>query len=265
MSKVIAQKIVERLAANDIRSILQCFHFGVERVDAAMGEGLARGSVHEIFLAHPKDVTSAFGFTLALALRAAATKSILICQQDFLDTEAGDINAAGLNEMGVDPLRVILVRARDAEGILRAGEQAARCAALGAVVIVPWGEAKILNFTASRRLSLAAAKSSVPIFMLRAGAKPSQSAASTRWSIRSAPSRALEANAPGFPAFDLTLLRHRGGVAGHVWRVEWDRERQSFQDCQLNDDAQVSGPMVSVSQHGQAASAADQIAWRAAG
>lgn len=110
---------------------------------------------------------------------------------------------------------------QDAEGVLRAGEQAARCAALGAIVMATWGEAKILNFTTSRRLALAASKSNVPVFIPRAAAKPSQSAAATRWSVRSAPSRPLEATAPGCPAFDVTLLRHRGGMAGQSWRVEW--------------------------------------------
>lgn len=238
------------------------FNFGDERVDDALGQGLVCGSVHEIFLSRPKDAATALGFAIALALRAADTKSILISQQDFLDGEVGAINAAGMNEMGIDPSRIILVRARDAEGALRAGEQAARCAALGAVVIEVWGEPKILNFTASRRLSMAAAKSNVPIFILRPAAKPSQSAASTRWSVGSAPSGKLEGNAPGLPAFDLTLLRHRGGTAGHVWRVEWDRDQKRFRDRPLGDLAQVSGAMVSVSRDRQAASPAYQYAWR---
>lgn len=265
MSKAISQKIADRQTANDIEPLTQRFNFGVERIDEALGNGLVRGGVHEMFLARPKDVTSAFGFTLALALRAAATKSIFICQQEFLDTETGDINAAGLNELGIKPSRIILVRAHDAEGVLRAGEQAARCAALGAVVIAHWGESKVFNFTASRRLSLAAAKSNLPIFILRAAAKPSQSAAATRWSVRSAPSRPLEANAPGFSAFDLTLMRHRGGMAGTHWCVEWDRDRKCFQERERGDAAKISGPMVSVSRDGQTASAARQIAWRAAG
>ena len=116
---------------------------------------------------------AASGFAAALALRAAETRPILWARQDFLETETGALNACGLAELGVDIERFILIRARDAEGVLRAGEQAARCTALGAVVIQPWGEPKILDFTASRRLSLAAAKSNVPIFMLRAAATPS--------------------------------------------------------------------------------------------
>lgn len=252
------------LSGGQTSSVAGRFNFGVRRIDDALGDGLARGGVHEIFLSHPKDVATALGFTLALALMAAGAKSILISQQDFLDGEAGAINADGLNEMGIDPPRVILVHTPNAEGALRAGEQAVRCTALGAVVIETWGEPKILGFTASRRLSLASAKSNVPIFIFRAAARPSQSAAATRWSVGAAPSRALEANAPGFPAFDLTLLRHRGGTAGHNWRVEWDRDQRRFRDRHPSNGAQISGDMVPVYRDRQAASPVYQ-GWRRAG
>lgn len=234
-------------------------------MDAALNGGLVSAALHEIYAGATAGFGGVVGFATALSLRAGGARPLVWVQQNFLDIEMGALNASGLSEIGLDPSRIILVKARDAEGVLRAGEQAARCTAVGAVVIAPWGEANVLNFTASRRLSLAAAQSSVPIFMLRAAAHPSQSAASTRWSVRSAPSRALEANAPGHPAFNLTLLRHRGGVAGQSWRVEWDRERKCFQDVQLNDYPQVSRPMVPVSGDGQAASAAHPLKWRKAG
>ena len=265
MSKDAAQNTAICEMADEALLSAERFNFGAAHVDQSLGQGLLRSGVHEIFLSRPQDVTSAVGFTLALALRAAGRKSIFLALQDFLDTESGGINAAGLNEMGLDPSQVILLRAHDAEGVLRAGEQAARCAALGAVVIAPWGDAKILDFTASRRLALASAKSNVPVFLLRAAAKPSQSAASTRWSVRSAPSRALEANAPGFSVFELTLLRHREGMAGHVWRVEWDREQRCVQNHRSGNPAQVSGPVVAVSRDRQAASAAHPHEWRRAG
>ncbi|MGL4396176.1 MAG: ImuA family protein [Hyphomicrobium sp.] len=258
------QGISDRPTTDQMLAAAQCFNLGVERVDDALGEGLTRGSVHEIYLSRPKDVTSAFGFTLALALRTAGRKPILVSQQDVLDAETGALNASGLAELGLDPSRIILVRTRDAEGVLRAGEQAARCTALGAVVIETWGEPKILNFTASRRLALAAAKSNVPIFLVRAAASPSQSAASTRWSVRSAPSRPLEANAPGFPAFDLTLLRHRGGMAGSHWCVEWNRDRKCFQERERGDVAPISRPMVSVPASRPHPSQAP-LTWRAVG
>jgi protein ImuA len=222
-------------------------------IEDVFGCGLRVG-VHEIYAPGTSHISAATGFAAALAFRAAAGKPILWVRQEFLDTETGKLNASGLAEYGLDSARIILVRTRDAEGALRAGEQAARCAALGAVVIEPWGEPKILDFTASRRLSLASAKSGVPILMLRAAVSPSHSAAATRWSVKASPSRALEANAPGFPAFELNLLRNRGGTSGQVWRVEWNRDRGCFQDWQRFDAAPVSRPLVSVSSDRPAAS-----------
>ena len=207
---------------------------------------------------------AATGFAAALALRAAKGKPFLWARQEFLEHETGRLNASGLVELGFDPERIILVKARDAEGVLRAGEQAVRCAALGAVLMEPWGEPKTLDFTASRRLSLVSAKSGVPILMLRVSASPAQSAATTRWKVRSLPSRALEANAPGFPAFELNLLRQRA-----AWRAMcgvWSGAvTECFEDLRGCDVAPVSRPVVPVSHDGSAAAAERQYKFRKAG
>lgn len=235
--------------------------FGISRIDEVTGGGLARQGVHEVYPSAAVHFGAATGFAALLALKAAGAKPILWARQQFLDRETGSPSASGLAELGLDPARLVFVRAPNGEGVLRAGEQALRCAALGAVIIELWGEPKTLDFTASRRLSLASAKSDVPIFMLRAAASPGQSAAITRWSVESLPSRALEANAPGLPAFKLNLLRHRGGTTGHEWRVEWNRDRKCFQDPQ-ESVAPVSSSVVSLSLSRSAAATQE---WRRAG
>ena len=221
--------------------------FGALTIDAAFGGGLNRGGVHEIYAPSTAHHGAATGFTAALVVRAAGNRPILWVRQEFLDPETGGLNASGLAGLGLDPHRIVLVRTRDTEGALRAGEQAARCTALGAVVIETWGMPKILDFTVSRRLSLAAAKSGVPILLLRASASPSHSAAMTRWSVKACPSRALEGHAPGLPVFELTLLRHRGGTAGDRWCVEWNRDQQCFQDQQRTSATPLPRPMVAIS------------------
>lgn len=220
--------------------------FGVPALDALLGGGLARAALHEIYAASGADMAAATGVAAALALGAAGRRLIVWIRQDFLDTETGWLHPPGLAELGLDPAHVLLVRARDTRGVLRAGAEAARCASLGAVLIEPWGESRLLDLTASRRLSLAAGVSSVTTLMLRVAASPSPSAAATRWLARSLPSRVLAANAPGYPAFAITLLRHRGGVAGREWCVEWDRDRGCFQDRATLDAAPVSRPLVPV-------------------
>jgi hypothetical protein len=39
----------------------------------------------------------------------------------------------------------------------------------------------------------------------------------------------LAAQAPGLPAFEITLLRHRGGMAGQTWILEWNLDTASFE------------------------------------
>jgi len=209
---------------------------GVPSLDAVLNGGLARAALHEIHAAEPADLAAATGFALGLALRGGeggdqgevAERPILWVRQDFLDAETGRLHAPGLSELGLDPARLLLVRARDGEGVLRAGAEAARCPALGAVLIEPWGEPRPFDLTASRRLALAAEGSGVPVLLLRVAAREAPSAARTRWQVRALASQALEANAPGAPAFSLRLLRQRGGAAEREWRVEWDRDRRSF-------------------------------------
>src|SRR3546814_8574977 len=90
--------------------------------------------------------------------------------------------------------------------------------------------------------------------MLRIDAAPTPSAAHTRWQVAAAPSQPLEANAPGIPALDLTLLRQRGGAGGQHWCVEWDRDARGFAEAPL------PGVMVPLAEHGSAAACGTR--WR---
>ena len=221
--------------------------FGAPTLDGPLGGGLARAALHEVYAAGGADGAAATGFAAGVALRAAAGgRQIAWIRQDFLDAEVGRLHPPGLAELGLDPGQVLLVRAKDVQGVLRAGLEATRCAVLGAVLIEPWGESRLLDLTASRRLSLAAKASGAVTLLLRVAASPSPSAAATRWLVRSLPSRALEANTPGYPAFVATLLRHRRGVAGREWCLEWDRDRGCFQDRPVPDAAPVPRPVVPV-------------------
>lgn len=187
-------------------------------------------------------MAAASSVAAAFARRAAPReRKIAWVRQNFAGIEAGALHAPGLAELGLDPDALFLVRVRDAVAVLRAGHETARCAALGAVIIEIWKTPKALDFTASRRLSLAAAKSGVTTFLLRASAEPRPSAALTRWRVASGVSQPLAADAPGHPAFDITLLRHRAGVPGRNWRLEWDRDRHLFREA-----APLSGAVVAL-------------------
>jgi len=205
--------------------------FGAESLDRRLGGGLAKAALHEIYAA-TIDAASAAAFALLLACRANRAKPIFWVREAKARF-GGKPYGHGLAELGIPPDILFLVEAPDTIAALRAGADITRCGAVGAVIIEPIGKAPALDLTASRRLALAAGHSGVMTLLLRTGVEPMPSAAHTRWQVASAPSTPFPANAPGHPAFDVTLLRHRGGIAGIEARLEWNRDRQSFDQTPL--------------------------------
>ena len=209
------------------------FATGHGALDAALGGGLARGRVHELFAAEADDSASAAGFAAMLALRAAEGAPILWLKSDEAERRGGRLHGPGLAELGGDPDALLLGLAPDAKALLRGAADAARCSGLGALVVECWGKCPSLDLTASRRLALAAEQSGVTLLMLRLEAQPVPSAADTRWEVSAAPSLALEADVLGAPVFEIILLRRRAGPAGMRWRLEWNRDRLIFADPAL--------------------------------
>lgn len=211
---------------------------GYAGLDAAIGGGLARGRLHELFAKEPADNGSAAGFAMMLACLTSQAGAPLFWLREESVERTGCLYGPGLAEIGVDPRRIVLVVLPDAVTLLRAAVDVVRCASVGAAVIELWRSPRALNLTATRRLTLAAETSGVTPLLLRIDAQPGPSAAQTRWSICAAPSVALEAEAPGRPSFLVELLRQRGGPHGGYWHLEWDRDRARF------GEATLSGAMV---------------------
>ena len=237
----------------------QDFSLGAENVDAFLGGGLRRACLHEIHAPWGADGPAAAGFSLGLALRAAPGRPVFWVRQDVMEGEGGRLNGMGLAEFGVAPAALSLVRGKDAEAVLRAGVEAARCKSLGSALIEIFGAPRALDFTATLRLARAAEVSGVTVFLLRIrageGAKtgPPPSAAASRWRARAQNSRALLANAPGAPCFSVTLLRHSGGAADRSWRLEWQRDRGLFQEAIDGVSATLSGALAALPADGKAA------------
>ena len=204
---------------------------GHEALDAALDGGLARGRVHELFAAEAADGPSAAGFAAMLALRTGGRQApIFWLRSDKAERSGGSIHAPGLLELGGEPDGLVLGIAPDTRGLLKSAADAARCPGLKALVVECWGKCSELDLTASRRLALATEQSGVTLFLLRLEAEPLPSAADTRWSVGAAPSRSLDANAPGPPMFEIELLRRRAGPSGMRWRLEWDRDQIIFRE-----------------------------------
>ena len=143
----------------------------------------------------------------------------LICLVDINNQQA---DGPSSKVLGFEPLadkwaafgwHVQRVAGNDLAAVLAAFD-AARDAAVSAVVVELPGKSALLDLTATRRFALAAAEQDTMVLLARGEAKPCPSAAHTRWQVAAAPSRALEAHAPGAPAFVLDLLRQRGGRDG---------------------------------------------------
>jgi protein ImuA len=206
--------------------------------DAALGGGLKRGTCHEVF-ARGGHEAAATGFAAALAWRAASGKTVLWIRQDYCALEFGEVAATGLLELGIDPARVLLLRVAKPEDALRAATDALSCAALGAVVIELAGAPKVLDLTASRRLTLACAEKGVTALLLRFGAEPDASSAETRWLVRARASPANEENW-GQPVFEAELVRNRQGGTG-CWVMEWSCDNGCFRE-QADRGAVVPAP-----------------------
>lgn len=202
---------------------------------------LAAPGLHEIYAAAHADCAAASGFALAVA-REKREGALVWVRHDLLQAEAGSLYPPGLLGLGLSPASLTLVRAPSVQAVLQAGLDAARCSSLSALIVEFWGEAKAYDLTASRRLSLAARASKLRLFLVRHGARVAASAAETRLQVKALASQALGANAPGRAAFEVSLLRHRAGVAGQVWCVEWNDETERLEESLPLAAAQRSSP-----------------------
>ena len=196
-------------------------------LDQALAGGLRADGLHEFHAADPLDAAATLGFALLVArLRRELDGRPLIWARQ--DDAPGKPYGPGLVELGLDPDAITLLMLEDGKAVLRAGLDCVRDGAAAAVLLELHGRQPLLDLTATRRLALAGATSATMVLLARAQAPPVPSAAHTRWQVAAAPSLPLPADAPGFPAFALTLLRRRGGGEGLSITLEWNRDLVSF-------------------------------------
>jgi protein ImuA len=171
-----------------------------------------RPTLSELFAAEPGDA-GAVGFLLP-QLRPGP---LLWVQERMAILEGGRVHPAGLGPLAEG---LIHVEARDARAALWAMEEGLRCSGLSAVVGELWGDPAALDFTATRRLAVAAERHGVAAFLIRLGGHANLSGARFRWRVGSAPSAVhpLDGKAPGAPRWDAELFRARGRPPGR-WLV----------------------------------------------
>ncbi len=223
-------------------SLSQRAPLGHVEADAVLQGGLARGAVHEVF-AEGRQSAPATGFIAGLAHRVTAQRPLLWVRQDFSELESGALSMSGWRELGLDPRRLVMVRAHDVEAALQTAADALTCEALGAVVMEIWGETRRFDLVASRKLTLAARASGVTGLLLRVAAAPSPSTAESRWVVRAARSPPTAAwQAWGRPVLDVRLVRNRHGLTGH-WIMEWNCDERLFRDAAAYPQPVVAAPV----------------------
>lgn len=163
-----------------------------------------RTTLSELFPASPRDA----GWTGFVLARLAPSRPLLWVQERMAILEGGRVHAAGLGSLGPG---LIHVEARDAKSALWAMEEGLRCAGIGAVIGELWGDSAALDFTATRRLAVAAERSGVACWLIRLQGQANLSGARERWRLASAPSaeHPFDPRAPGAPRWEAELFRSR--------------------------------------------------------
>lgn len=240
-----------RLSAEDIAALSQAR-------EGRWRPGLADQPLHSEIFASADDAGGA-GLALALArdaLRVAGEgenplaeaddrRQILWVQDRRAVQRSGRPCRHGLPSDLRD--RLIHVEAASPEDALFALEEGLRCRDLACVIGELTGNPRALDFTASRRLSLAAEKHGVALWLIRLDGAPELSSARMRWRVAPAPSSPARWNAaaPGAPAWKAELFRARSHAPGE-WILNDDNGRLHARRPGIPEPAntQDSGDMV---------------------
>lgn len=216
------------LSAQDIAAISKAR-------EARWRPGLADQPFHSEIFASARDASGA-GLALALAcdaLRVAARVGDPVAESEdrrhvLWVQEAGAIKQSGRPYLHGLPRslrdRLIHVEAKTPEDALFALEEGLKCRDLACVIGEMVGNPRALDFTASRRLSLAAEKHGVPLWLVRLEAEADLSSARMRWRVEpaSSPCPRWNAEAPGTPTWKAELFRARRHAPGK-WIVSDDQ------------------------------------------
>jgi protein ImuA len=218
--------------------------FGLAALDSHLPEGgLACSALHEIVPATQAALPAAFGFLLAILARrfspaaapfgkseaggAAHRKPVLFIVPAYGRSRCGHlpgrISGHGLNSLGLDPSRAILVETAHRKETLWALVEALRSGAPCAVA----GAIDRLDLKTSQKLHLAATDAGRPLLLLRPSQTLESSAAATRWRVGTAPAARDRFGLYARPRWRLQLERCRNGRPGE-WVVEYDHVTHRF-------------------------------------
>jgi protein ImuA len=204
--------------------------FNLAGIDRCLPQGgLAGAALHEV-VPDEGATPAAFGFLVALLARVASSQPNRLARSPFILVlpicglrDYGRPHSHGLNALGLDPRRLLLVETAHRKNALWAMEEALRSEAPAAVA----GVIDQLDLKTSQRLQLAAMDAGLPLFLLRPAKTLESSAAATRWRVGAAPAARDRFGLFARSRWQLMLERCRNGRAGE-WMVEYDHVAHRF-------------------------------------
>ena len=209
-------------------SPVSCFEGGLRPPPRDDGiQALKRGGLHEIRAEAYRDYPAALAFALAAIAEQASPpiaerELVLWCLTNAAAREWGRPYGPGLLALGIDPALFLMIEASGTDRSAWALEEGLKSGAL----IAALAAIEIDTPLAARRLSLAAQASRTPCLLLSGHGQVNLPGTLTRWRVaasRSAPAP-FDREAPGAPAWRLTLERCRGEMPERNFIVEFSHE-----------------------------------------
>jgi protein ImuA len=206
---------------DNFRRTLPC---GLAAIDSHLPEGgLVCGALHEVVPETESALPAALGFIVAVLARLERAHPLFFVMPGYGLRPYGRLSGHGLNALGLDPTRLIVIETAHRKQTLWAMEEALRSAAPQAVV----GAIDKLDLKTSQRLHLAATAAGLPLLLLRPSQTLESSAAATRWRVGTAEAARDRFGLIARPRWHLKLERCRNGRPGE-WRVEYDHVAHRF-------------------------------------
>jgi protein ImuA len=270
-NRAVVMEELRRLLPGGMDGLRPTLRFGLGALDSYLPHGgLDAGALHEAVPETEGCIAAALGFIAAFlarlfspppeseraegrlvdvstrtdpapARRADASLSgegkVIFIMPAYGFRHYGRLHGHGLNGLGFDPARLILVETAHRKETLWAIEEALRSAAPAAVA----GMIDKLDLKTSQRLHLAATDAGLPLLLLRPAQTLESSAATTRWRIGTAEAARDRFGLFARPRWHLRLERCRNGRPGE-WVVEYDHVAHRFSlAAALADSARSRG------------------------
>lgn len=217
----------DTIAAIERKPALAEARQSVEAEDGSVFPALPPGLVQEIYADENRDGGASLAFALAQAKGLLTARRPVIFYVQLADDaqNLGLPYGPGLAWFGLDPANLVIVRVADMTEFLWATEEVISCRAVAGIVADIRGTPRLLNFTASRRLTMRASSNKVSLFMLRYGHRRESSASHLRWRLTPHRSGRNPYDDRGIGAARWRLHLEKGRIASNQaeWLLEWTK------------------------------------------